>query len=113
MADAPTSIEYLQILISDKVIAELNSNRIAVVNVARNEIEGIELVKASESKRPFLQLLFGVAILIVGLSPIPLIVAWIIHGGTLFDVQVLLLFLVVVGGVIIYTRLSDGARSCL
>jgi hypothetical protein len=105
VVDRPKAIEYQQILITDQVIAELNSDRLAVVSVPRIEIEAIELVKASESKHPIMQVVFGLALVIVGLLPIPKIVDWTLHGGTLFDVQVSVLLMVPVGGVVIYTAI--------
>ncbi|MCA9163989.1 MAG: hypothetical protein KDA62_13465 [Planctomycetales bacterium] len=106
MAESSTSIEYQQILISDSNVAELNSRRMVVLSVPRKDIETIELVKTFESKHPLIQIVFGVAILTVGLLPVPHIIDWVRHGGTLVDVEVLLLLLVAFGGVVIYTAVS-------
>ncbi|HEX8200674.1 MAG TPA: hypothetical protein VF590_09315 [Isosphaeraceae bacterium] len=49
----------------------------------RIRYERAELRWGWQAQRPLTQLLFGGALLAIGLFPIPLIVGWILHGGTL------------------------------
>jgi hypothetical protein len=76
--------------------------------VGREAIRGLRAVRGFLAPRPLLLALFGVALLAVGLSPVPRLLGWLTSGGTTTDVELLLLILIPLGGWVVYQAAQRG-----
>jgi hypothetical protein len=78
--------------------------------IPRGAIECIRLRYGVRARHPFMLALFGVMLIAVGATPIPHLMSWLRHGGTAFDLEVLVLVLVVFGASAIYEAVQRGYR---
>jgi hypothetical protein len=101
-------IEYSGIRISEALIAELDGPRL-LVTVKRSNIERVTLRRGWQSRRPFLVLLFGAGLFVIGLFPIRVILRWLLHGGEIHGaLLVIAAFLLVFGVWVVYDSLRRG-----
>jgi hypothetical protein len=102
-----TYIEYAGVRISEGEICELNGRRRGVA-VRREDIDRASVRRGWQAERPFLALAFGGVLLAVGLVPVPSIIDWLLHGGTLSVLWAAVTSMVAVGGWVVYESLRRG-----
>jgi len=90
------AINYLSVVIAHDAISEQDNNG-TVVRIPREKIKGIEVKRGPGSERPLLQLVVGLAILMVGLLPLLHIYTWLVNGGPLSRTIVLAVTLIPIG----------------
>ena len=101
------TIEYCGVRFTKEAVQQLRGAR-AVLTVPRSAIERAVLRRGWQALHPLRQILFGGILLAIGLVPVPAILAWLIHGGAISDVIVMLPSLAVFGAWVVYDGLRRG-----
>ncbi|HZL34649.1 MAG TPA: hypothetical protein VFC78_05010 [Tepidisphaeraceae bacterium] len=94
-ADA-SPIEFAGIRCSAEQLLEIDSGRVMVL-VSRPDILRIAACHGLQALHPIIQFVAGVIVTAIGLIPVPYIIGWIHHGGTLILGSKLLLVLAPIG----------------
>lgn len=101
-------IEYAHIRICNEFIEELDGGR-RLIAVQRSGIERVELRWGWRSQRPFIQMLFGTVLSVLGMFPSVIVLRWLLGGGTLHWIVLALAgFLLLFGGWVMYDSLRRG-----
>jgi hypothetical protein len=114
--------EAFGIRVSSSTIQTVRKNTITFT-LSRADVNHLELHRGFTAERPVIQIIFSLALLVFCLLPIRTIVVWLIYGGTLYDVILILLMLLPLGiwllinalhrGLYILARLSNSKSNKL
>ncbi len=102
-----TYAECSGIRVSSSTIQTVRRNKITF-SLARSDINHLELRRGFTAERPVIQIIFALVLLLFCLLPIRTIIAWIIYGGTLYDVILIMLFLLPLGIWLLVNALHRG-----
>ena len=100
-------MEYGNVRITDDGIYELDAGR-KVLHLPRESIESIRLRHGATSERPLLQLIFGLAILAIGLYPLEGMFNWFVRGGRMSWWFALILVNIPLGAWMIWAAVARG-----
>jgi hypothetical protein len=92
---------------SESAVTEVESGKV-MVSIARTDVRRISLRHASRAQRPLVQIVMGAVLVGVGLIPLRHLIDWMSRGGVIFEFELLLFGLPVVGVWLIFESLSRG-----
>ena len=104
---------------NDEYLSETGSS----IRIRRADVRRVQLRRGSPVQHPGVMILFGIILLTVGLYEVGRVVSWLLHGGVLLDLEVLLLVSVLLGAFALYeavlrvpillVRTARGSRRLL
>jgi hypothetical protein len=100
-------IEHCGIRCTAEALLEFEGGRL-MVTIPRNEIQRIGIRYGIQAPHPMLQVILGLGLASVAYFPLRELIDWLRHGGTLFTVVDLLLFLPIVGAWTAWEALKRG-----
>jgi len=65
--------------------------------IPKSDVRGITLRHGVQAERPVVQFIFGAALLVMGLAPIPYLVRWLLSGGTASILEFFLVIFIPIG----------------
>ena len=104
---SPASIDYHGIRFSPASVSILNGGR-EVVTIPLKTIRTLTLRRGLTAAHPVIQSLLGLGCCVLGLSALRAVALWFSEGGTLWDVQALLILVLPLGIALLWDALRPG-----
>jgi hypothetical protein len=94
-------VKIANILITHDRIAEMDESRV-VASIPRENFRSGEIKIARVCKRPVILSLLAVGMIVLGVMTARGVIDWLLYGGTVYDVSLLMLLMIPAGAWLLY-----------
>lgn len=96
MAEQTPFIELNGVRVADDGVSQIHGVH-KLLFVPRHEIGSMSIRHGLLSEHPMIQTFLGVALLFIGVYPVPHLVRWLLTGGKASDLEIIVLMLIPIG----------------